>query len=887
MSLDEYAAKRRFEKTPEPPPSARKTKPAAKPYFCVQRHDATRLHYDFRLEIDGVLKSWAVPKGPSLDPAVKVFAAHVEDHPVEYGDFEGNIPAGNYGGGSVMLWDRGTFDLVGDTSGEAQMARGDLKFRLHGEKLNGEFAIIHMKPRARGKGNEWLLIKKRDEFASPGWDVESLAYSVLSGRTQEEIAHNLPARKTKRKTAGAADRVWATSPPAKHPRRGTSPQVAPSEPASPPNRDRKGAVSSKTLSTLKGAQLAEMPSSIEPMKATIGERVPRGTGWLFEVKWDGVRAIAFVDNEEVRLQARSGLRCERQYPELAVIPHHIGASQAVIDGEIAVLDAKGVSQFHLIQPRIANTDPNTIAHLVRSTPVVYFAFDLLYLDGYDLRNVALEKRRELLQQVLTPGPTIRISDAFPDAGEALLEAARENGLEGIVAKHANSGYESRRSREWIKIKIVSEQEFVIGGFTEPQGDRQYFGALVLGVHKDGKLRWVGNVGTGFDQKLLASIFARLEPLITKKCPFAERPKPDRGMTWVKPELVCQVRYASWTTDDRLRAPVFVGMRNDKAAGAIERESARESSSEPARQLLPASAREATLTIDGHALKFTNLPKLYYPDDGVAKRDVLNYYAGVAGLILPYLKDRPLSLKRYPNGIKEQFFFQKDTPVSYPDWLRTELIDDINYVFAEDHASLLYLVNLGCIDHNPWMSRSGSLDHPDYILIDLDPQECLFDMIVEAALLVERVLEQIGLVGYPKTTGGDGMHVYIPIEPVYSYEEARNFAELISRLVTHEKPHLFTTPRSVAKRQKNRVYFDYLQIGKSKTIAAPYVLRAYEGAPVATPLDWTEVVPGLHPKQFNIHNSLERFREKGDLFRGVLDRPQNLYDALGRLEKLFK
>jgi bifunctional non-homologous end joining protein LigD len=358
------------------------------------------------------------------------------------------------------------------------------------------------------------------------------------------------------------------------------------------------------------------------------------------------------------------------------------------------------------------------------------------------------------------------------------------------------------------------------------------------------------------------------------------------MTWVKPELVCQVRYANWTTDDRLRAPVFVGMRNDKTAGTVERESAHESASEPA-QLLPGSLKEATLTIDGHALKFTNLPKLYYPDDGVAKRDVLNYYAGVADLILPYLEDRPLSLKRYPNGIKEQFFFQKDTPVSYPDWLRTELIDDINYVFAEDHASLLYLVNLGCIDHNPWMSRSGSLDNPDYILIDLDPQECLFDMIVEAALLVERVLEQIGLVGYPKTTGGDGMHVYIPIEPVYSYEEARNFAELISRLVTHEKPHLFTTPRSVARRQKNRVYFDYLQIGKSKTIAAPYVLRAYEGAPVATPLEWAEVVPGLHPKQFDIHNSRERFRAKGDLFRGVLDRPQNLYEALGRLEKLFK
>src|ERR1035441_8234674 len=583
MSLDEYAAKRRFEKTPEPPPSARKSTPAAKPYFCVQRHDATRLHYDFRLEIDGVLKSWAVPKGPSLDPAVKVFAAHVEDHPIEYGDFEGNIPAGNYGGGSVMLWDRGTFDLLGDVAAEAQLARGDLKFRLHGEKLKGDFAIVHMKARAKGKGNEWLLIKKRDEFATAGWDVEALAYSVLSGRTQEEIARNLPARQTKRATAGAADRVWATSPPAKRGRAAVSP---PSGPKAAPAKTK----TTLDLSSLKGAQLAEMPASIEPMMAMLADRVPRGEDWLFEVKWDGVRAIAFLDNEEVRLQSRSGLRCERQYPELAVMPHHIAASQAVIDGEIAVLDAKGVSQFHLIQPRIANTDPNTIAHLVRSTRVIYFAFDLLYLDGYDLRGVALEKRRELLQQVLTPGPAIRLSDVFPGAGEELLEAARENGLEGIVAKHASSTYESRRSREWLKIKIVGEQEFVIGGFTEPQGDRDYFGALVLGVHQDGELRWVGNVGTGVDQKLLAGLYARLQPLITTTFPFAERPKPDRGITWVKPELVCQVKYANWTPDDHLRAPVFVGLRNDVPAPGVTREVAHQAP-EQAGDLLPGSRSE--------------------------------------------------------------------------------------------------------------------------------------------------------------------------------------------------------------------------------------------------------------------------------------------------------
>jgi bifunctional non-homologous end joining protein LigD len=636
-----------------------------------------------------------------------------------------------------------------------------------------------------------------------------------------------------------------------------------------------------------------MPEAIDPMKAELAERPPRGDEWLFEVKWDGVRALAFVDNENLHLQARSGIRCERQYPELAVIPHQIAARQAVLDGEIAVLDAKGVARFHLIQPRIANSDPNAIAHLARSTPVVYFAFDLLYLDGYDLRNVALSERRRLLEEIVTPGEVLRISDAFPGAGEALLAAAEEHGLEGIVAKHASSRYESKRSREWLKIKIVNEQEFVIGGFTEPQGDRQYFGALVLGVFDGDKLRWVGNVGTGFDQKLLAGIYHRLGPLITEKCPFAERPKPDRGMTWVRPELVCQIKFGEWTQDRRLRAPVFLGLRND-----IEPRGVREEAVEAgAGQFFGSSEKESVRQVGGHALKFTNLNKVFYPEDGYTKRDVLNYYAAIADLILPHLKDRPLSLKRYPNGITKDYFFQKDAPETFAPWLRTEMIESdhahgaINYVFAEDPASLLYLVNLGCIDHNPWMSRMPRkepelLDHPDFILIDLDPQECPFDMIVDAALLVKGVLDKIGLTGYPKTTGGRGMHVYVPVEPVYSYQETRTFAELIERLVFAQKPELFTRPRSVSKRQKNRVYFDYLQNGKSKTIAAPYVLRAYRGAPVATPLEWGELRHGLEPAQFHIGNAPERFAKKGDLFAGVLEKPQKLEDALGRLEKLF-
>jgi bifunctional non-homologous end joining protein LigD len=632
-----------------------------------------------------------------------------------------------------------------------------------------------------------------------------------------------------------------------------------------------------------------MPSAIEPMKAQITERPPRGDDWLFEVKWDGVRAIALIENESLQLQSRTGNRCERQYPELAVIPHQVAAETAVLDGEIAVLDAKGVSQFQLIQPRIMNADPNSIAHMARSTPVVYFAFDLLYLNGYDLRGVHLDERRKLLEQVVTPDPVFRISTVFPGAGEELLEAARENGLEGLIAKRATSTYESKRSAEWLKLKIVTQQEFAIGGFTEPQGDRSHFGALVLGVYNGGKLNWVGNVGTGFDQKTLVYLASRLEPLIVQKCPFAERPKPDRGMTWVKPELVAEVKFASWTQDNRLRAPVYLGLRQDvKPAEAVREDAVTSAAAE-----LLADVKEATHEVDGRTLKFTNLKKIFYPDEGYTKRDVINYYDAVSALILPHLKDRPLSLKRYPNCIKDEFFFQKHVPETFAPWLRTELIDSdhneapINYVFAQDRASLLYLANLGCIDQNPWMSRLGSLDNPDFILIDLDPQECPYDMIVEAALLVKHVLDEIGLEGYPKTTGGRGMHVYIPVETDYSYDQTRTFAEVIARIVVRRKPELFTTPRSVAKRERNRVYFDWVQNAKSKTIAAPYVLRAYPGAPVATPLEWDEVRKGLNPSQFNIANARQRFREKGDLFAGVLKRPQKMEKALGKLEKLYR
>jgi len=623
------------------------------------------------------------------------------------------------------------------------------------------------------------------------------------------------------------------------------------------------------------------------MAANLTDHPPTGPDWLFEIKWDGVRGLVFIDNQNLAIYTRNNNRCDRQYPELQVLSHFIEAKQAILDGEIVALDPHGISRFELIQPRIHQQDANSIAKMAQKSPVHFYAFDLLYLDGYDLRRVALFDRKRALAEIIKPHPLLRLSDHF-EAGGELLEAARAAGLEGLIAKCKTSVYESRRSRNWLKLKLTSQQEFVIGGYLP--GERDYFGSLALGYYEGGKLIYAGNVGTGFNEHALREVFLELDPRRVSKSPFAAGDKIPRGTVWVKPELVAQIKFQNWTDDSKLRAPVFLGLRSDKSASEVEREDVAEVAP---KEFLPADKKEVALEIDGQSLKFSNLDKIYYPEDGFTKRDLLNYYSFVADLLLPYLKDRPLSLKRYPNGIHEPFFFQKNTPETYPDWLRTETIKSegekraIRYVLAQDRASLLYLVNLGCIDHNPWMSRMGSLDRPDFILIDLDPQQCEFDKIVEAALLVKEKLDAIGLAGYPKTTGGDGMHIYVPIEPRYSYEQARSFAEIISRLLAAERPDLFTTPRTVSQREKNRVYFDYLQLAESKTISSPYSARAYAGAPVSTPLKWEEVRPGLHPAQFDIANCPERFTRLGDLFEGVLRKPQKLEKAFTKLEKLVR
>ena len=815
MHLEEYRRKRDFAKTPEPPPSGVDDAPRRVGKFFVQRHNASHLHYDFRLEICGVLKSWAVPKGPTLDPTAKPFAALVEDHPLEYGPFEGNIPAGNYGAGSVMLWDRGHFELIGEDDAPTQLERGDLKFRLHGERLGGTWAIVRMKTKT-SKGTEWLLIKKKDEASKPGWDPENHATSILTGRTQDQIAANAP-------PVGA-------------------PKVEPK------------------------LGKAQLPPFFAPMGANITDKLPKGPDWIYEIKWDGVRALVYIDHGNLSILTRNNNRCERQYPELQVLPHYIDARQAVLDGEIVVLDDKGVSQFELIQPRIHTSDGHAIARMAERRPALFYAFDLAHLDGHDLRKLPLSERRAKLAAILKPFPLLRLSETFPAEGDDLLEAARATGLEGLVAKRLSSAYESKRSSDWLKLKLVTEQEFVIAGCTP--GERDTFGSLAVGYYDDhGDLVYAGNVGTGFTEKTLAELWAKLQPLVTAKRPFARGDKIPKGTIWVEPVLTAQLKFANWTGDGKLRAPVYLGLRNDKAPVEVVRET-------------PAPAPATTS-------KLTNLDKIYFPEHGYTKGDLIQYYDTVAPLILPHLKDRPLSLKRYPNGIHGEYFFQKNTPDNYPAWLRTEIVDNTRYIICNDKATLLYLANLGCIDQNPLMSRIGSIESPDFILMDIDPYQCGYDKVVEAALLVKGKLDAIGLTGYPKTTGGDGMHVYVPIEPVYAFETARAFAEIIARLLATEHPKLFTTPRAVDKREKDRVYFDWMQIASAKTISAPYVVRAHPGAPVSTPLAWDEVKSGLHPSHFTIKTAPARFAKLGDLFAGVLKKPQRLEEAFARLQSLIQ
>jgi bifunctional non-homologous end joining protein LigD len=772
--LKEYRRKRDPKKTSEPFGKGKKR--GKQPIFVIQRHDARRLHYDFRLERDGALASWAVPKGVPLEPGQRALAVHVEDHPLDYATFEGEIPKGEYGAGTVEIWDSGTYELL------EEKKDGGLTVRLHGKRLEGTWTLVpaHLD----GDEKNWLLLKKREEL-------------------------------------------------------GQQPKPA---------------------------------REYSPMLATLGEQqVPKGPGWLFEVKWDGFRALARLTQGEARLTSRQGNDLTQRFSTVAKeIPKAVKTPDCVLDGEVCALDEQGRSSFSLMQ----QGKPGT--------PIVYFVFDLLELEGEPLVDLPLTERRKRLEKLLDRrNKTVRISEVFED-GDALYEAAKQQGLEGIMAKRADSRYAvGRRTRDWLKVKTHGRQEFIIAGYTKGQGRRAgTLGSLVLAVRRGPGLEWVGNVGTGFTGKEIEKLLAKLRPLERKAPPFKEVPKMPKvrkgDVVWVEPKLVCEVEFAEWTHDGHLRAPSYQGLREDKTAEEVHRE----------------RPIEEEIRIGKSVLKLSNLDKPFWPDEGITKGDLLAYYQAVAPVLVPHLKDRPFTMRRYPDGITGNTFFQKDAPKGMPEWIPTARIQVtsrdkprtkrwINAPLVNDELALLWMANMACIDMNAWYSRVEKLDRPDFVLFDLDPSPDVgFEETVQVALHVKEALDALGLVSFAKTSSADGMHVLVPIERRHTYDDTRRFSEIVAGAIARSYPKLATTQWSKAKRRG--VLIDANQNGEGKTIASAYSVRPRPGAPVSTPLRWDEVKPGLDPAQFTMEVVQQRVAQHGDLFEGVLTTRQRLNDALRAL-----
>ncbi len=891
MTLDKYVSKRDFSKTTEP--KAGKSK-AGELRFVIQKHAATNLHYDFRLEMEGVLKSWAVPKGPSTNPKTKRLAMMVEDHPFDYRTFEGIIPQGEYGGGTVIVWDEGTYEPLEIFKTKKaqekhlleQLKEGSLKVKLYGQKLRGEFALV----RTNGMGeNSWLLIKHKDEFAAAA-DVTRQDKSVVSGKTLDELSKS-------------AAKVW---------KNGQEAALKPSAKAGKKKQAKNSGEEVEDVSAyLRKAKKSKIPFGIKPMLATLVDKPFDDPDWLYEVKWDGYRALAVVNKGEVELLSRNNKSFnEKFYPIHQLLQKW--KMNAVFDGEILVLNDKGISDFGKLQNWRSEAD----GHLV------FYVFDLLWYEGKNLMDLPLTQRQAILKEILpVDEDRIRVSQVFNAGGIDFFNAAERMGLEGIIAKKADSTYSKNlRSKDWLKIKVSKRQEVVIGGFTKNQDSSKTFSSLLLGVYEKGKFMYVGKVGTGFSDKLQKEMMLTFKPLIADKSPFSSEPdynKPSRfrpnppkaEATWLKPELVCEVAFTEVTSDGVFRHPSFQGMREDKKAKDVIREEAVETAevvgpdqqeSHQTALKPPADKTRKTLLnpkdetqvrkICGHSLKFTNLSKLYWPDDKLSKRDMFNYYYQIAEYILPYLKDRPQSLNRFPNGIKGKSFYQKDVKGKAPDWAKTFPYvngeqEHKEYLVGTDEAALLWVASLGCIEMNPWFSRVQSPDNPDYCVIDLDPDKHTFDQVIEAALVVKEVLDAIDVPGYVKTSGSTGIHIYIPMGAKYTYDQSQMFARLIVNIVNQQIPEFTTLERMIAKR-KGKMYLDFLQNRPGATIAGPYSLRPKPGATVSMPLRWEEVKTGLKMQDFNIHNAASRLEKEGDLFKGVLGEGIDLEKAIKKARSVF-
>jgi bifunctional non-homologous end joining protein LigD len=837
-ALSAYRAKRSLDRTPEP---GAKVVPAAAEgalqggLFVVHKHAARNLHFDLRLEMDGVLKSWAVPKGPSADPKDKRLAVKVEDHPIEYGDFEGIIPEGNYGAGAVIVWDRGAWVPLEDP--HAGMVKGKLLFDLKGYKLHGRWTLVKIK-----KGDkEWLLIKERDGYVATNGSFPE--ESVLSGLTVEALR------------AG-----WTLVPTIK-----------------------------QELTRLKAPRRAVPVNQADLMLAETREQPFTKAGWLFELKLDGYRLRAARENGEARLISRNGHDLSGAFPEIAHAVAALPFDDIVLDGEVVVPDDAGHPSFQRLQNRARLSRPIEVRRAAVETPATLYLFDLLALEGYDVRPLPLVKRKAILEKILPPAGALRYLEHFESKGEALYEQVVRLGLEGIVAKRADSPYRGGRSADWLKIRADRTGDFVVVGFTRPKGSRGGFGALHLGAFADGKLMYAGRVGSGFSAAQLKEVAAQLEQARRTEPAFGGPVPKDDSHTWVEPQLVVEVRYKEWTDEGLLRQPVFLRFRDDKPAAECEmpgrgrgNESGVEEPEGPARPPSPAAAPRE--------VKFSNLDKIFWPADKYTKGDLIAYYRAISPWLLPYLKDRPVVLTRYPDGIGGKWFFQKDAPPFAPAWLRTERMwsedtkRDIDYFVCDDEASLLYLANLGTIPLHVWGSRVATLELPDWCILDLDPKEAPFRHVVTIARAIHALCGDLDLPCFIKSSGSTGLHVLLPLGRQCTYEQARALGGLLARVIAAQLPEIATVTRQVGKRGA-RVYLDWIQNGHGRLLVSPFSARPLPGAPVSMPLQWSEVTPKLDIRKFTIANAPARMKKlKEDPLVAVLDLKPDLVSALERLHE---
>ncbi|HJQ08420.1 MAG TPA: DNA ligase D [Candidatus Saccharimonadales bacterium] len=820
MGLRAYFHKRRFNETPEP--KGDKTQHTHKKLvFVVQEHHASRLHYDFRLELGGVLKSWAVPKGPSLDPHEHRLAIQTEDHPYDYRAFEGVIPEGNYGAGNVIIWDEGWYEARKGTPKDsektlrAELKKGHLTFILHGKKLRGEFALIKM----HGADEDaWLLVKKGDEFAST-CDITEQDKSVKSHKRVDDL-----------------------DAPGKLPDLSAYPKKV-------------------------------TPWHVQPMFCTLIDEPFSKEGWLFEIKWDGYRAIGGKHKGETALYSRAGTNFAHKYPPVAEALHSF-RHDVIVDGEIVVVDKEGLSHFEWLQ----NYNKQGDWHADQHASLRYYLFDIVWCGGRDVRNMPLHERKALLKSVIPKSDVLCYSDHIDTNGSKLFAAMQKRGLEGLVAKRSDSPYrEGERGADWLKVKTGLRQEVVIGGYTEPRASRKYLGSLLVGVYDQGELQYVGHSGGGIPDEQRKSLLEKLAKLEQRNSPFITKPKPNAPVHWVKPELVCEMSFSEWTSEGYMRHPQFEGLRPDKKPTSVHREKPQH------------AAPLGSLKAKPSALPFepTHLDKIFFPKHRYTKGDLFSYYESVAEYILPYLKDRPLSLNRMPNGITGESFYQKNNE-HLPPWVpHADIFSESNnanlrWIVGGDLPTLLYMVQLGCVEINPWNSRVGHLEKPDWIVIDLDPEGIGFAQVITVARTVKEVCDEWGIPTHPKTSGKTGLHIYIPLHAEYTYEQAKNVAHLIALEVNKRQPKITSVERLPEKR-KHRIYLDFLQNREGQTLAAPYSVRPTPDATVSMPLHWGEVKPGLQPTDFTIKNITKRLKHTGDLWKPVLGKGIHLPTLLKKIQ----